>query len=175
MSGVSYTLAGAGHRPGELGGYSESARLRLVDFAKLTIDLYKPTAIISGMALGWDQALAEASVVMGIPFDAAVPFAGQEKTWPYQSIKRYRSLLSKARTVTTVCVGGYAPLKMQSRNEWMCDCADGLLALWNGIDGGTANCIRYTREKWPNKPVINAWGEWMQREVVRFRGELIKP
>jgi len=123
------------------------------------------------MALGWDQALAQAAVDMKIPFDAAVPFVGQESRWPAESAKRYRSLLSQARNVTVVCDGGYAAWKLQRRNIWMVDHCDAVLALWNGSDGGTANCVRYADGK---RPVINVWNEWARREVERLRGEMRK-
>lgn len=166
----SYVIAGTGHRPDKLSdGYAESGHARLVSLARWALEKYKPTLVISGMALGWDQALAEAAVSYGIPFEAAVPFLGQENRWPRESIERYQRLLSQARKVTVVSEGGYSARKMQRRNEYMSDRADALLALWNGSDGGTANCIQYTREKHPMIPVLNVWDEWMRREVGRLK------
>lgn len=175
MNHASFTLTGTGHRLDKLSeGYTEAGRDRLVSLARWALVKYKPTAVISGMAQGWDQALAEAAMSYGIPFDAAVPFLGQEKQWPRESVERYRNLLSKARTVIVVCNGGYAAWKMQKRNEWMSDHADGLLALWNGSDGGTANCVRYAQDKHPAKPIYNVWDEWMRREVARLREATVK-
>ncbi len=165
----SYIMAGTGHRPDKLGNYSEATNHRLISLARWSLEKYQPTSVISGMALGWDQALAEAAVFMKIPFEAAVPFVGQESRWPAESVKRYQRLLYQARNVTVVCEGGYAAWRMQRRNEWMVDHCDAVLALWNGSDGGTANCVRYAEGK---KPVVNVWGEWARREVERLRGEM---
>lgn len=163
-------LAGTGHRPDKLiGGYSEETFRRLVSLARWALEKHTPTWIISGMALGWDQALAQAAVESRIPFDAAVPFAGQESRWPKLSIEKYKTLLAKARRVVIVSEGGYAAWKMQKRNEWMSNNASALLALWNGSDGGTANCVKYARGI--GKPIHNVWDEWMRREVERLRVE----
>lgn len=166
----SYVLAGTGHRFDKLGGYSSETHTRLIFLARWSIEKYHPTLIISGMAPGWDQALATAAVELGIPFTAAVPFIGQENRWPRLSIEKYRALLAKARNVVIVSEGGYAAWKMQRRNEWMANNADAMLALWNGSDGGTANCLRYARDA--GKPVHHVWDEWMRREVERLRGEM---
>ena len=42
----------------------------------------RPDAVISGMALGWDQAVARATADLGIPWVAAITFEGQESKWP---------------------------------------------------------------------------------------------
>jgi uncharacterized phage-like protein YoqJ len=34
---------------------------------------------------------------------------------------------------------------LQKRNEWMVDHCDLLIAVWDGSEGGTANCVRYAR------------------------------
>jgi uncharacterized phage-like protein YoqJ len=34
---------------------------------------------------------------------------------------------------------------MQVRNEWMVDHCNDLLAVWDGSDGGTGNCVRYAQ------------------------------
>lgn len=83
----------------------------------------------------------------GIPYVAAIPFVGQESKWPEMAQKRWRFLLGKAAEVEVVCKGGYAPEKMQKRNEWMVDHGDVLLAVWDGTAGGTANCVRYAEKR----------------------------
>jgi uncharacterized phage-like protein YoqJ len=151
-------LAGTGHRPNKLGGYAEQVNVKLRAVARVGIHRHAPTRIISGMALGWDMALAEAAVELGIPFTAAVPFAGQEKMWPAPSQERYRKLLEQAAHVETVCTGGYAAWKMQRRNEWMVDHCDLVLALWDGTEGGTGNCIRYAEQV--ERTYDNMWPVW---------------
>lgn len=148
-------ICGTGHRPDKLGGYGDDASLRLRLLARDWIMAYKPTKVISGMALGWDQALAWGAYDNNVPFVAAIPFAGQESRWPESSRRYFADLLGLASETVIVCEGGYAPWKMQERNKWMVDNSDQVLALWNGSDGGTANCVRYAQNA--GKPVINLW------------------
>ena len=151
-------IAGTGHRPNKLGGYSEEASTKLIEMAEAYLQQTKPERVISGMALGWDMALGRAAVRCGIPLTAAVPFEGQEKMWPASSQESFRALRNCADTVVIVSEGGYAPWKMQVRNKWMVDNCDTVLALWNGTDGGTANCVRYAQAA--NKPIVNLWDKY---------------
>lgn len=157
-------IAGTGHRPDKLGGYTAALDMRLQVLAMRALREHAPALVVSGMALGWDVALASAAVRLDIPFIAAIPFEGQESRWPESSQYRYRQLLKQAAGVEIVCTGGYAGWKMQRRNEWMVGLVDAdgvMLALWNGSDGGTANCVRYAERV--GKPVVNLWHEF---EVV---------
>jgi uncharacterized phage-like protein YoqJ len=151
-------IAGTGHRPDKLGGYDWKVADRLFDVALTGLERLKPTKLISGMALGWDQAVARAAVALNIPFIAAIPFVGQEKKWPESSQITFRLLYGLAAEVVIVCDGGYAGWKMQKRNEWMVDHCDHVLALWNGSSGGTENCIKYAEAK--GRPITNLWEHW---------------
>ncbi len=153
-------LAGTGHRPPKLGGYGEQVHIELVTLATEQIKALKPDLVISGMALGWDQAIARASMLLKIPFDAYVPFEGQERMWPRTSQENFTWLLARARRVLYVCPPGYAAWKMQARNEAMVDDCDRLLALWDGSAGGTANCVRYAQSK--GKEIVNCWQQWKE-------------
>lgn len=140
-------VAATGHRPSKLGGYGDEAYARLVKLARwYLLALAEPPAhVISGMALGWDQAFAEAAVQLGIPFVAAIPFKGQESKWPAASVGKYHALLEFAGQVHVVSEGGYSARKMHARNEWMVDNCDLLCAVWDGSAGGTAGCVAYAR------------------------------
>ena len=148
-------VSGTGHRPNKLGGYSTEAFKNLCNLADFIVKELKPDMVISGMALGWDQALAMAAILNNIPFTAAIPFQGQQNAWPDRSRMIYCNLLEKASKQVVVCDGGYAAWKMQRRNEWMVDNADKVIALWDGSDGGTANCVNYASKV--GKEVINYW------------------
>ena len=99
--------------------------------------------------------------VLGIPYIAAVPFVGQESKWSRLQIIRWQRLLKGAQEIVLVSEGGYAPWKLQRRNEWMVDNATRVLALWDGSSGGTKNCLDYARKM--KKPIDNLWHEWEQR------------
>ncbi len=158
-------LAGTGHRPDKLGGYHPSVTDNLTALARVMITKLKPSHIISGMALGWDQALAQSAVDMDIPFTAAVPFKDQDNRWPEDSRTKYKSLLLKADKVVTVSPGGFTAAKMQIRNEWMVDRCDVLLALWDGSPGGTGNCIQYAKKV--NAKIVNIWDIYESRYLKR--------
>ena len=143
------TLAFTGHRPDKLGGYKiPNCQFSLV--VELIHDVLvemKPSSVISGMALGVDLWAPEIAMDLGIYTVAAIPFEGQESNWPVESQERYRALLNAVSDVKVVSPGGYAPWKMQYRNEWMVDHSNFVVAVWDGTPGGTANCMKYIMDK----------------------------
>lgn len=149
-------LSVTGHRPDKLGGYSPKAFQHLVNVAESCLTKLSPKKVITGMALGWDMAIAQACVNLGIPFIAAIPFKGQESRWQTKDQDKYKSLLQKAFVIEVISEGSYSPYKMELRNHWMVDHATAVLALYNGDDsGGTANCVRYVKKQ--KKPLLNAY------------------
>lgn len=162
-------VAATGHRPEKLGGYSTKIRYSLGGLATDYLARNRPSEVISGMALGWDMAVAAAAVALDIPFVAAVPFRGQECRWPKEAQDRYRWLLSEAEEVVIITdgelFGRQVAKALQDRNEWMVDRADRMIALWDGSWGGTFNCIRYAEKK--DVPVDNLWRQWTIDEDLR--------
>lgn len=140
-------VAFTGHRPDKLGGYTlpNPTYTKICQAIEKKLVELKPEKVISGMALGVDQWAAHIATKLNIPFLAAVPFAGQEGVWPAQSKKIYKFLLEKAAEVVIVCEGGYSAAKLQKRNEWMVNHCDLLIAIWDGTQGGTGNCVEYAK------------------------------
>lgn len=155
-----------GHRPNKLGGYSLKVHDKLVKLARWRLQRYRPYKAYSGMALGWDQAFAQACIDLEIPLVAAVPFLGQESRWPHESQKYYNDLLSHAKKIHIVSdMKTDAPhwevaKAMQDRNAYMGLRCTRLIALWDGSSGGTENCIRFTQANNKNCKVINLWEKW---------------
>jgi len=150
-------VCGTGHRPNKLGGYSKPVFESLVSTAKvwLQANLLDGDVVISGVALGWDQALAVAAIRLKIEVHAYVPCAGHSKQWPEESQRLYKRILQKCSEVRLIHPGDYIPACMQWRNEAMVDASDAVLALWDGSSGGTGNCIKYAKKK--KKDIINLW------------------
>lgn len=152
-------ICGTGHRPNKLGGYGTDATTKVRQVARFHLsDHDRPKLIISGGALGWDQALADEARRLDIPFMLALPFEDFDCKWPKESRGHLAELMYYATEVFYVCVPGYAPWKMQARNKWMVDNADIVLALWNGTSGGTANCIKYAESV--KKDIVNLWEDY---------------
>lgn len=155
-------LAVTGHRPDKLGGYGRGAWNRLVAVARVELLKLNPDLVITGMALGWDQAIARACVSLEIPFDAYIPFDGQAKVWPPESQEMYYALLRNSGSKRVICPGKYSPWAMQVRNVAMVDNCDLLLALWNGSDGGTANCVKYATKI--GVEIVNCWESFSKED-----------
>ena len=149
-------LAATGHRATKL-GTSVAAEDALIALARRHLARLMPTQVISGMATGWDQAVAQAAVDLGIPFIAAVPFEGFGRKHCKETIWRFMGMLAKASQIEII---SQVPISsaLQRRNEWMVDRADKMLALWDGSWGGTFNCVQYAEKK--GVPVENLWQQW---------------
>lgn len=141
-------IAGTGHRPNKIGGYSAENFLKLTSLAEKTLIELKPNIVISGMALGWDQALAQAAINLEITFVAAIPCFNQEKMWSQEFKNKYSAMINHPLcTKHYVSNMDYTPDCMQKRNEWMVDNCNILLALWDKTPGGTKNCVDYAEKK----------------------------
>lgn len=152
-------IASTGHRPNKIPVDPQ----RLFEFACERLTLISPVRVISGMAQGWDEALAAAARHMGIPYVAAVPFPGHgKKHWPGR-IYAFMDLLAGAAEIEIICDTPGAR-SMQRRNEWMVDRADRVLALHDGSWGGTFNCIQYAQKR--GVPVDNCWDALMDPEIL---------
>lgn len=149
-----------GHRPKSLPGtYSPSTYLALYDTADFLLSYYRPQAVISGMALGWDMAVAECAINQGISLIAAVPFEGQEKRWFKADQNKYWQLLNRASHIEIVKNNGYSLQAMQLRNQYIVDNCDRLMALCNRTTGGTRDCINYALSV--NRPTFNCWNTFV--------------
>jgi uncharacterized phage-like protein YoqJ len=154
------TYGVTGHRfvdqqPGELSEFARLSVTRMIEAGA--------TEIITGMALGWDLAVAEACIDLGVPFTAAIPFAGQQGRWPEAEQQRYIDALRCASVVQMV---SHLPLRnaFQRRNRWIVDHCEELWALYSGKPGGTCNCVLYASAM--GRRVKDLWDDWM-----RFRTE----
>jgi uncharacterized phage-like protein YoqJ len=161
-------IAGTGHRPEKLGGYNESVFTRLTALCKASLQKMQATEVLSGMALGFDLALATAAVELQIPLIAAVPFREQDDKWNESDRERYEYLLFQTKKIVyvdevkdyAINQPGYSPQKIHKRNEYMVDNCHEVLALFDGIASGTGNCVKYAESL--NKPIFNVWNSWVK-------------
>lgn len=168
-------IAGTGHRPSKLGGYERLTEVRCIRLAMDYLKEFRKTteikAVISGMALGWDQALAEAALLLQIPLLCYVPCRNMGRQWTTKSKERWERIMNRSSAVFSATKDDYmGPYCMQKRNEMMVDDCDMLLSLWDGTDGGTANCIGYANRKRPGLGYANLWPEWVKlNQIATFR------
>lgn len=173
-TGALRVLTVTGHRLGKLAPnqddcYSPRLFSRLVDLARASLENLCPKEVVTGMALGWDQAIAQACIELGIPFIAALPCPGQSSRWfSQQAVRDYEERLRHAKGI--VCVWqepGFEASsiagQMMNRNQWMIDRAlyayGKVLALHDGSSGGTGNCVRYAQSV--GIVVLNYWQSWV--------------
>ncbi len=154
-------VAGTGHRPPRLGlGYDSEGRRRLKEFAQEQLLKLGPMTVISGGAQGWDLALAHAAHDLRMPCLMALPFDGQDASWPADARAYYARLLNCAFKVVVVSPGGYEKNKYVTRDFWMVDACDMVLALLDDgkQNSGTRLTVEYALKK--EKRVVNAWVDW---------------
>lgn len=147
----------AGHRPDRLEGYTDQAWDSISQFALDAIRQRqgKIDVVYTGMAQGWEMAVAHACAALGIPFVVMAAFSDQEKFWSGTAQDRYRRLLEKAQEAITVSPGPYSPEKTREKDKLLLANGDVLLALWNGDVGGTERIIREANSR--GIIVANLW------------------
>lgn len=125
---------------------------------KKHLEILRPSLVLTGMAIGFDQLVADVCLDLGIPYTAAVPFVGQQSTWPMLAIEHYNDLLDKAHQVRVISAGGWSNAKFHIRNQWIVNNSTHLVCYWDGTDqGGTAGCVKYAKSK--GKPITNVFSE----------------
>jgi uncharacterized phage-like protein YoqJ len=152
-------LGFTGHRPNSLPGkYSERTYQALLDTANFVLTQYRPTAVISGFAIGWDTAIAECAIKQNIALIAAIPCQSQSCQWPKSSQIKYWQLLDKASYVNIIS-SSYSPQAMQLRNQYIVDRCHQLMALWHQGSSGTAHCVNYALRM--NRLTFNCWDTFL--------------
>jgi len=148
-----------GHRPPRLGGYTSEVERRLAALADETLAELRPARVISGMAQGWDLAVAEACVRGDVPFVAALAFPDAASSWPEAERARLDRALAEAERVETLAE---APDRgvFHARDRWIVAHADTIVALWDGERSGGAFATVRSAEK-RRVPVINLWSRWL--------------
>ena len=153
------TIGVTGHRPPRLGGYTAAVERRLATLAQQVLEQLRPARVLTGMAQGWDLAIAEACIRGEIPFTAALAHPEPDATWPAAQRERFAAVLGRAAQVHTQAPAR-APGVHHARDRWIVERSDRLVALWDGTpSGGTYGAIRSARKR--GVPVIEVWEQWV--------------
>ena len=113
------------------------------------------THFISGMALGVELYAAEIVLELKeqypqIALECAIPYERQAVRWPAALRERYFSIASRCDK-ETMLQRQYTRDCMKKRNQYMVDCAEIVLAVWNGEPSGTGQTVWYAKEKGKEK------------------------
>lgn len=160
------TVCFTGHRPQNLPfGFNEEdprcIRMRRM-LARKTEELILQqcaTHFISGMAIGVDMICAEIVLELSqkyphITLECAVPCKSQPNKWSDSMKERYCSILERCNKVTII-QEKYTSDCMHKRNRYMIECADIVIAVWDGKPSGTGYTVNYAKEKGRKVYVLN--------------------
>lgn len=157
-----------GHRPNALpGGYNYFSEPNIALGKALRKEIIKlieqgAAHFICGGALGVDQMAFMVCKKLRdqgykITIELAIPFKNQPNKWMAYQIQRYYQHIREADKVTyvdtlpgykmvTIPEGQYAKEKLLTRNKYMVDHADKVIAVYAGHAGGTRHAIGYAME-----------------------------
>ena len=155
-----------GHRPVSMpSGYDEKhdwVKARKMELQYFLLEFEAKNRIdhfVSGGALGGDMWVAELGLIMRYGVKAYLPHIEQASRWPKEASERYVKLLSHPFTDIVICGAANTISSYHKRDRDIVDDSDIILTLWNPKkeDGGTYNTLKYCREKYPEKQIINFW------------------
>ncbi|GAA2623937.1 hypothetical protein GCM10010399_64090 [Dactylosporangium fulvum] len=160
------TVAGTGHRPatrtnpdGITPAQMPWVRAKCRAGLLWLRDEHGTEEVWSGMALGFDLALAAAAVDLGMPLRAVIPFESQPDVWrDPRDIAEWRRL--RAAAASEIVCGPNPTSKQQAvallhgRNDELLK-ADGIFACWDARKraGGTYSAVRKARDR--GVPVVH--------------------
>jgi len=106
---------------------------------------------ICGMARGSDTYFCEAVLFLrakypGTTVEAAIPCEEQAAKWREDERRRYDNLVRECDYVTYIS-RQYTKSCMQRRNRYMVDNSSVLLAVYDGIRGGTSYTLKYAARR----------------------------
>ncbi len=145
------TLCFTGHRNQKLPwGFNEKDNrcIEMCKTAKAKIEkavLEGYVYFISGMALGFDMICSEIVLKLKqkyphIKLVCAIPCKNQDKLWSKEYKKRYKRILSKADIIRYISKE-YTKTCMLERNDYLLKNSSKVIALFNGLAGGTKYTI----------------------------------
>lgn len=147
------TCCFTGHRPSKLPWGLDEADTRCLDLKRRIQDAVDSAYeegfrhFICGMALGCDFYFAEAVLDLrsrggDVTLEAAIPCPTQADHWTEEEQRRYRTLLA-ACDYETMVQHRYSPGCMQRRNRYMVDHSALVIAVYDGMPGGTRQTLEY--------------------------------
>ena len=144
------TCCFTGHRPQKLHQPEEEVRSGLeAAIRQAYADGYR--YFITGMAMGVDIWAGETVLKLkkehpDMHLIAAVPYPGQEKSFPHEWKMKYAELMASCDHAE-ILSENYNRGVYHARDHWMVDHSRRVIAVYNGEPGGTALTIRYAKKE----------------------------
>jgi len=118
------------------------------------------------MAQGCDIYFGEAVMELktrhsDVTLEAVIPCATQTQRWPASARQRHEKIVAAADLETLVCEN-YTPDCMARRNRYLVDHASLLIAVHNGLPGGTLQTIAYAMGR--GVPILDIPVESVKKE-----------
>ena len=157
MRGKHSACSFTGHRPGKLPWGMNEADPRCQNLKKRLWDAVEGAYqegirhFICGMALGCDLFFAEEVLRLRqmhpeVTLEAAIPCLTQADGWPAVQQRRYRAIVEQC-DFETVVQEKYSSTCMQRRDRYMVDHSSMLIAVFDGLPGGTCYTVQYAIEQ----------------------------
>jgi len=129
---------------------AERLKERIFDVVEALYQEGKMCHFICGMARGCDIYFCEAVLKLReehpeITLEAAIPFEGQASSWPERDRNRYFHLVSQC-DYETIVSREYDKDCMKKRNYYMVDQSAVLVAVFDGLFGGTMQTVNYAKK-----------------------------
>ncbi len=158
-------ITGIAHAPVRLLERTSLPSAELIHLARLALQTYGATRLITSLAPGWEQALAHAAFESGIPYTVAVPFPGRDHEWKKEERVHYYKFIARADRVHRIS-DRYHVLASLDAHLWQVDRADTLIALWDyDFRGETYDTMQYATQS--EKQVVNLWEDWSLLREIR--------
>ena len=164
MRAQAITCAFTGHRPEKLPWVDNEQDPPCRALQKRIADAVEQAYLagfrhfVCGMARGCDTWFAQAVLSLkerwyDVTLEAAVPCADQANRWHVADRERYEAMLAQCDQ-RTVLYDHYVPGCMQQRNRYMVDHCDLLLAVHDGVSGGTQSTLTYAFSRHINVVIL---------------------
>lgn len=152
-----YTVCFTGHRPQKLPWKFNEKDFRCVDMKNRTkIEIESAIkngyhTFLCGMALGFDIMCAELVLELKkkypyIKLIGAIPCKNQSDRWTKNQKERYKKIVKQLDRVRCI-YNKYEDGCMQERNRYMINNSSLVIALFNGLNGGTKKTIEYAKQQ----------------------------
>ena len=159
---ISQTVAFTGHRH-----YNEECTEALWECIRT---LYRQgyRTFLSGMAIGFDLAAAEAVVALrgeleGLHLGCLVPFEGMERRFPTEWRERFERVMREA-DFTELISEHYSQEVYFRRNDALVERAEVVVAYFTGERGGTAYTVRKAIKR--RRRLINLYAD--PQQIINF-------